>query len=266
MNRISVSIIKLGGSVITDKTSYRKIRRENLSKICNQLKNVNKPYIVIHGAGSFGHIIAEKHSIQAGFEDKNQLDGIVKIRQDMASLSQEVIDCLIENNVKAIGFQTSALAFMTGAEVEYFLNPIEKSLTLGVCPVLSGDVLFTEEGGFTIHSGDSIITHLVKHFDVKQVIFLTDVDGLFEKSDDSEEGKLVRELNYNEFKEFKVEEIQSEVIDVTGSMKGKVDEISTLLEEVEQVVIINGLIPERLGSVLKNENEVSTIIYGKKST
>ena len=70
MSRTNINIIKLGGSVITDKTSYRKIRKENLSQICKQLLNSNIPYILIHGAGSFGHIIAEKHSIQDGFENK----------------------------------------------------------------------------------------------------------------------------------------------------------------------------------------------------
>ena len=266
MNRISVDIIKLGGSIITDKSSYCKIRRENLSEICKQLENLSNPYIIVHGAGSFGHIIAEKHSIQDGFEDRNQLDGIVKIRQDMTSLTQEVVSCLVENNVKAIGFQTSALAFIEGAEVLYFLNPIKKALSLGICPVLSGDVLFTENDGFTIHSGDSIIDHFVRDFNVNQVIFLTDVDGLFEKDDNEETGKLVRKLTYNEFKDFKVEELQSDVIDVTGSMKGKVDEISTLLKDVEKVVILNGLFPERLGLVLKNEDVICTTIFGENST
>ena len=142
MNRISIDIIKLGGSVITDKSSYREIRKEKLSEICKQLLNSSKPFILIHGAGSFGHIIAEKHSINDGFKDKNQLDGLTKIRQDMTFLTQEVVACLIENNIKAMSFQTSALAFMKGAEVLYFLDPIEKSLNLGICPVLSGDILF----------------------------------------------------------------------------------------------------------------------------
>jgi isopentenyl phosphate kinase len=266
MNRDSINIIKLGGSVITDKTSYKEIRKDNLSKICKQLLNSTKPYIIIHGAGSFGHIIAEKHSINDGFKNENQLDGLTRIRQDMTSLTQEVVSCLIEKNIKAISFQTSAFAFMKNTESSYFLDPIERSLSLGMCPVLSGDVLFTEEGGFTIHSGDSLISHLVKHFNVDQVIFLTDVDGLFEKSDDEEMGKLVRKLDFEEFKGFKADELRSEVIDVTGSMKGKVDEISTLLSDVEKVVILNGLHPERLGSVLKNEEVISTVIFGENST
>ena len=266
MNQFRVNVIKIGGSVITEKSAYRSIREENLVEICKQMSNLGSPYIIIHGAGSFGHIIAEKHSIQTGFEESSQLSGVVKIRQDMATLTQKVVSNLVENNVKAIGFQTSALAFMEGTEVQYCLNPIEKSLSLGLFPVLSGDVIFAKEEGFTIHSGDSIINHLVKKFDVNQVIFLTDVDGLIEKTDDEEDGKLVKSMGLEEFKNFKAKEMRSDVIDVTGSMSGKIDEIADILNDVEQVIILNGLFPERLKQVLENEDVISTTIFGEKST
>lgn len=266
MNCTSIDIIKIGGSVVTDKSSYLKVRKENLIKICKQLENWNKPLIVVHGAGSFGHIVAEKHSIQTGFKDIVQLNGIVKIRQDMSSLTQEVVSCLIENDVKAMGFQTSALAYSKDNEVLYFLKPVEKALSLGICPILSGDVLFVEKEGFTIHSGDSIINNLVKNFSVSQVIFLTDVDGLFEKTEDENARKLVRKLSYQDLVKFQAEKMKNDVIDVTGSMQGKIEEISKLLKHVEKVVILNGLFPKRLRFILNNEDVVSTTILGEKST
>jgi len=266
MNCISIDIIKIGGSVITDKSSYLKVRKENLSKICKQFRTWDKPLIIVHGAGSFGHIVAEKHSIQTGFKDMSQLAGIVKIRQDMSSLTQEVVSCLIENDVKAMGFQTSALSYSEDNEVSYFLKPVEKSLSLGIYPVLSGDVLFAEKESFTIHSGDSIINNLVKNFSVNQVIFLTDVDGLFEKTEDENTRKLVRKLSYQDLEKFQAEEMKNDVIDVTGSMQGKIEEISKLLKHVEKVVILNGLFPKRLRFILNNEEAVSTTILGEKST
>ena len=55
-------ILKIGGSVITDKSKKFILRNEILDELSKQIKKVNKKCIIVHGAGSFGHILAKKHS------------------------------------------------------------------------------------------------------------------------------------------------------------------------------------------------------------
>jgi isopentenyl phosphate kinase len=64
---MNLAIVKIGGSVITDKKSLTpKINSKNLKIIAGQLKNFKLPYILIHGAGSFGHPIVKKSGIDRG--------------------------------------------------------------------------------------------------------------------------------------------------------------------------------------------------------
>ena len=51
-------LIKLGGSVITDKKEYRKFNRDIVARLCSEIKDSGEDVIVVHGAGSFGHVIA----------------------------------------------------------------------------------------------------------------------------------------------------------------------------------------------------------------
>ena len=56
-------ILKLGGSVITDKsTSYATADEKNIELIANEIlkckKDFNFKLIIVHGAGSFGHPLA----------------------------------------------------------------------------------------------------------------------------------------------------------------------------------------------------------------
>ena len=266
MNINEIDIIKIGGSVITDKSYYLKLREEELVKICQQLRAWKNPYIIVHGAGSFGHIVAQDYSINDGFTDKSQLEGIIKIRQDMSFLTQKIVSCLVNQDVKAMSFQTSALTYIKTHQDEYFWFPVEKALSFGITPVLSGDIIFTEETGFTILSGDHIINHLVQYFNVNQVVFLTSVDGLFEETTDSTNDKLVNSIKYGDFDSIHIKDMKSDITDVTGSMRGKLTEIGKMIHYVKRVVLLNGFFPERL-ELLKNEKDVvSTIIFGKKTT
>lgn len=60
-------IIKIGGSVITDKNSkYPKLNKKNLKRVCKEICEVMPfPLILVHGAGSFGHPIVKKYDIIA---------------------------------------------------------------------------------------------------------------------------------------------------------------------------------------------------------
>ena len=67
-------VIKIGGSVITDKKSVTpRINSRNLKIIARQLKNFKRPYVLIHGAESFGHPLVKKTGIDKGIKNESQL-------------------------------------------------------------------------------------------------------------------------------------------------------------------------------------------------
>ncbi|MBO5002704.1 uridylate kinase, partial [Methanocorpusculaceae archaeon] len=48
-------IIKLGGSVITDKANPGVIHREVIAKLAAAIAEAKTPAVIVHGAGSLGH-------------------------------------------------------------------------------------------------------------------------------------------------------------------------------------------------------------------
>ena len=65
-------ILKLGGSILTNKDAIGEIDNENLSRVANEIRNAldNNPddLIIVHGAGSFGHPPAKEYKIGEVFD------------------------------------------------------------------------------------------------------------------------------------------------------------------------------------------------------
>ncbi|MEM2052142.1 MAG: hypothetical protein QW614_04225, partial [Candidatus Caldarchaeum sp.] len=72
-------ILKIGGSVITDKKVERLFRKDVMDRISREVARCwPTPMVIIHGAGSFGHPIAERYRLSEGFREQRQLEGFVK--------------------------------------------------------------------------------------------------------------------------------------------------------------------------------------------
>ena len=56
-------IIKIGGSIITDKKKENCFKQEITDNLIKEIKKSDKKLIIIHGAGSFGHIHAKKYNL-----------------------------------------------------------------------------------------------------------------------------------------------------------------------------------------------------------
>ncbi len=269
MNNNQYDIIKIGGAVITDKYNYRKMNLENLHKIGEAISNWGRQCIIIHGAGSFGHIVADEHSITSGFNKSSQLEGIIQIRLDMQDLTKKVVEVLRENKLPVVSFQTSSIVYINedNDETSYFFNPIKKSVDLGLLPVLSGDIIFKEKEGFSIFSGDSLINLLVQNFNIKNVFFISNIDGLYVKDSITQDKKLIEKTNYKQLQTLEIADfLDKKPVDVTGAMKGKIRDIISISKFVERVKIINGFFPERIIKALNGEKTIGTVIDGEKST
>jgi len=267
MNSKKIDIIKIGGSVITNKGEYRSLRKKQLSLICKEISKWDIKCIIVHGAGSFGHIIAKQYSIHLGFSYQEQMKGIFQIRKDMTELSEIVVNSLVEEGVKALSFQTSAIISENKSGYDVNFNSIKKALTLDLTPVLAGDIIFTEKEGFRILSGDTLANILANNFEINRVIFISDIDGIYIRNKDTGEDELATSLSKDDLDFISISILQqSDSNDVTGDMKGKISAIKSLLEQVSEVIVINGNYPKRLTSIQNSENFIGTILIAKKST
>lgn len=66
----NLRIIKVGGAAITDKSVLEKLNEEVLQTVCHSLSKscggVDRPAVIVHGAGSFGHHTASSAGVSRG--------------------------------------------------------------------------------------------------------------------------------------------------------------------------------------------------------
>lgn len=238
-------IIKFGGSVITDKKKYRKLRGTVLERLSREL--VTLDFILIHGGGSFGHIISDKYNLQNGIKNEEDRIFFSQVGKDMQDLNSMVIESLIRNNIPAISVPVHSF-HMVGEQfrVDRFTDLLNRKFV----PVTYGDIVMDPKRGMIICSGDQIIYHLSKALRPEKVIFVTDVDGIFNKNPKIyDDAVLIETIQGNENIEF-----SKNVADVTGSMEGKFKVMKNIVRLGIEVDVVNGLIPGRLRKAILNEN------------
>jgi len=257
-------ILKLGGSVITDKSKPFAASVETIGRLSEEIAHANfKPMAIVHGGGSFGHSVAAEHRISKGYEGSGQLMGFAKTRQAMMQLNKLVTDSLISHGIAAVSLQPSAFIITAnGRIVDLNTNIIEKLLGKDLVPVLYGDAVMDEKMGFTILSGDQIAARLAIALNASRIVLAVDVDGVYTadpKLDSS--AKLIGEMRLRELREL-VKELgeNRKVADVTGQMLGKIEETVSALENGVSIAVVNGLKPGRLLQALKNRRFIGTII------
>ncbi|MCK4891612.1 MAG: isopentenyl phosphate kinase family protein [Candidatus Pacebacteria bacterium] len=265
MKKNNLIILKIGGSVITDKEHNRKrINKKNLRRIAKEIaqaKNKNGfSLIIVHGAGTFGHKIAKKFNLHQGYKNNLQIKAISDLCLDLKKLNIEVIKYLKKEGIEAITFkQSSAWQLSNGRLENYNLEIIRNYLSLNLTPVLFGDILVDKKLKFSILSGDQIIYRLAKKLTVNKVIVGTDIDGIFNcNPKTNKRAKLIKKVNGKNINNFLIENSTS--IDVTRGMNGKVCELINLAKSGTESEIINITKSNILKKALLGQNGLGTII------
>ncbi|MFH1328895.1 MAG: isopentenyl phosphate kinase [Candidatus Bathyarchaeota archaeon] len=263
--QIKPTILKLGGSVITDKSKPYSFLTSVVKRVAREI-SMAKPdgLVIVHGGGSFGHPLAREYNLAAGFVRHSQLEGFVKTRQAMLILNKLIIEALVDEGIKPVSLQPSAFIITRNGRIVAFDTVIlSRMLGLGLTPVLYGDVVLDQVNGFSILSGDQIVSRLASVLGSKRIILACDVDGVYTADPKIHHGsKLVRKLTLPDLKKIKVDN-SGRVSDVTGSMAGKLDEMVPALKMGIPVVILNGLKRRRIHTALKGLTPLGTTISFK---
>lgn len=261
------SIIKLGGSVITDKSKQYFVREDVIANIAEELRPVieaGEKVALIHGGGSFGHVEAKRAIERYGKLDERSF---AKISYAMMKLNGIITEIFFSKGIEVVSFPPHAFCHYlcdTG-EFDCSYDLIKRSVDYGVLPLTFGDIVLTKPYcGAKIISGDDIAIDLAKLLKAEKIIFLTDVDGLYEDPDNPD--TLIGDLKYSEINNVMNSILikSRSIADVTEGLLGKLNKIESAFKQVnelEEVLIINGLKKGRLTSALLDKKAISTRIH-----
>ena len=134
-------------------------------------------------------------------------------------------------------------------------------LKINLIPVLYGDAVLDETLGFSILSGDQLVSKLAISFKTNQIIIGVDVDGLYtEDPKKNPDATLIDKITLNELKHSISKISNSRTTDVTKGMLGKILELIPAVELGIKVKIINAMRLNRLYKALRNEKVKGTDI------
>ncbi|WP_368276062.1 isopentenyl phosphate kinase [Halorussus litoreus] len=246
-----MTVLKLGGSVVTEKDSPETLDGPALDAAADALADALaggkvSNLVVVHGAGSFGHHYASQHGVSKT-EGSRDATAAVEINRSMKTLNEFVLARLHERDVPAVpvhpfsaAHRDEAASRGEAAETTLPTQQVATMLGEGFVPVLHGDVVAQAGAGVTILSGDEVVVEVAKGVGADRVGFCSSVSGVLD-----DEGAVIPEINsYEEVADYLG---GSDATDVTGGMAGKV---RTLLELGAPASIFG---PDDLGSFLDGE-------------
>ncbi len=225
---MDITIIKIGGSVITKKESDKpKINAGNIGKIGDLLQKFQQPYVLVHGVGSFGHPIVKKTGIDKSVISQDQILAFAKTQKLQNELNCAVCEKLIKKGIPAFPAQVSSHAVLErGRLVSMETETITGLLRLKMVPVGYGVPAYDRAWGSAILSGDQITPYLAKKIGAKRIIEVSDVEGIFTTNPKTKKNaRLISKINADNYKEIEKCLSGSTAADVTGGMKQKYVEL-----------------------------------------
>jgi isopentenyl phosphate kinase len=217
-------ILKIGGSVITEKGAVSSARQRDIDRISNEIASFKSDsesaIILVHGAGSFGHPHAMKFRLNESFDAR----GVYLTHASVKALNSMVVESLNNVGVNALPIHPlSSCLLENGKIVDFQLGQLRVMLQKGIMPVIHGDMVMDRIKGAAILSGDRIITHLAAAMNASKIGAGSDVDGVLD-----EKGMVIKKITPLNFIDIKKNIKGSTSTDVTGGMIGKVSELLEL--------------------------------------
>jgi isopentenyl phosphate kinase len=253
--------LKLGGSLITDKSTPNSIRPEVLARLAAEIATAQPgaPLLLGHGSGSFGHAAAKGHGTRQGVRDTAGWRGFAEVSVAALRLNRIVADALHAAGIPVLSVSPSASAICEDGVIRSLaIEPIRRALDNGVVPLVMGDVAFDNVRGGTIVSTEEVFAYLAGHFPVRRVLLAGETDGVYASMSDQRVLPRIDAANWAD--------IQSGIgasrgTDVTGGMAAKVRDMLALCAAHPglQISIFSGLRPGETVRALNGE-PVGTVV------
>ncbi len=252
-----IIFMKLGGSLITDKTGVEVVREGILARLAGEIKQAREDrpglkLVLGHGSGSFGHVAGAKYGTRQGVQTAEEWRGFAEVSSAASRLNRKVVSALMKAGVPAVSLQPSASAVCRDGQIEMLaIQPVVKALQAGLVPVVFGDVAFDSVIGGTIISTEEIMMFLAQELRPQWLLLAGETPGVIDQ-----EGRVVSQITEDSLDEISEALGGSRGTDVTGGMASKVRAMLDLvaLQPQMKIRIFSGLEAGHVQNVLVTPN------------
>jgi isopentenyl phosphate kinase len=250
--------LKLGGSLLTDKTRVESVRQEVIDGLADEiaLARAGRPelgLVIGHGSGSFGHVAAAKHGTRHGVWKAADWWGYSEVSDAAARLNGLVRAALLTAGVPVVTLQPSASTVcQDGRIASMAVEPVQAALAAGLVPLVYGDVAIDRVRGGTIISTEEILSFLAHRLRPDWLLLAGETDGVLDQY-----GAPIPLIGRQNLEQFRTVMGGSRGTDVTGGMLSKVEAMLALCDPLPalSVRIFNGLESGLLQSILMNPDQ-----------
>ncbi len=244
-------LLKLGGSVLTDKASKPRFKKTVCRRILSEVAKMEVPVVILHGAGSFGHPLAKKYGIGQRSITPEARAGISETLAACGVLHAEVVQAAQEAGLRPISVPLHMLSQSQGGElVDLPTDELARLIDEGFAPVLSGTVIRDDRLGWRVVSADELMAALAPDLTPRLAVFATDVEGVYDK-EPAKPGAVVQPIltldGLND-----IDAAGGRGDDVTGRMRGKLERAFAVAAECP-TWIVDGTVRGRVQDVLKGK-------------
>ena len=241
-------LIKLGGSIITNKEKPLSPRKKTINNILKEIGKIKEPIIIVHGGGSYGHHWSVKYDMHTK-PAKTIPKGVAIVKNSMVELNKIILDSAVKNRINS--YCLPPTDFMNGNKAIkskiLTMNDISRS---GLTPITFGDALWFGQKKSYILSGDVIMTTIGKILKPRLSVFVLDVDGVY--------SNLKTKKLIHDFKKEKPE-IKNNKMDVTGGMTRKIKEANNMAKAGLKIFFVNGNKPKRITDAVSGKRFEGTL-------
>lgn len=249
----STYFLKLGGSLITDKSSEEAPNRALISRLASEIADVlasgggPSRLIIGHGSGSFGHVAASLYGTADGAISPADWLGFARVKDSAARLNRIVVAALLDASIPAVTVILSEVTSKISGNFEISQSHmIGRLLNNGLVPVIYGDAVIDNERGSAIASTEDFFLALSPLLDPSWILLAGKTEGVLD-----DEGVLMPAISAVDIR-LQDQLRASEDTDVTGGMKSKVELVRAMVAAgySTRAKIFSGAVPGRVGEAL----------------
>ncbi len=234
-----LNFIKIGGSVITDKSVPFSLNEPAIDSLTDQIKVIVQAYpyeamLLGTGAGSFGHFLA--HELPHTKKGLYKTSDALKIHQSVEVLNSHVAKMLSSKGASVIGLPAASFAHFRGGKLIVTADHLHSLLVPGTIVLIYGDMVPASKHSWRVLSTEPMMLGLAEqlsqHFSLNRCILASNVDGVLDDT-----GHTIKRIT----QAGKIAHYEQSGYDVSGGMAQKLTYALKLSEHFERASIISGI-------------------------
>jgi isopentenyl phosphate kinase len=254
----SPTVVKLGGSLITNKDKPATFYWERAERLAKEISQYREPLVLLHGTGSFGKPPAILHRYLDGFVPRTKAWIVAEVSALLHELRSHMLNTLVRAGVPAFNVSAASIFETRNGEiVTCHSSALFALLNRNLVPIISGDFVVDSCKDFAACSSDAMASKLAVQLTASRLLFATDTPGVMDYA--SFEANLIEDMKPNDARLGSINPLSD---DVSGGMHAKLRAGFDAADSGVETLILDGRVPDRLISALLGERVIGTRLLG----